>query len=67
MGVLFSQPNKPTMEALLGEWLNNIAGPQYASAVMWTVGALVVLVIVLLLIRAVRGVSFWCAGTTSNT
>jgi hypothetical protein len=45
------------MEALLGEWLNNIAGPQYASAVMWTVGALVVLVIVLLLIRAVRGVS----------
>jgi hypothetical protein len=45
------------MEALLGEWLNNIAGPQYASAVMWTVGALVVLVIVLLLIRAVRSVS----------
>lgn len=41
----------------MGEWLNNIAGPQYASAVMWTVGALVVLVIVLLLIRAVRGVS----------
>ncbi|MBN9069102.1 MAG: hypothetical protein J0H60_22330 [Rhizobiales bacterium] len=54
----------------MGEWLNNIAGPQYASAVMWTVGALVVLVIVLLLIRAVRGVSsgtFVCAGTASNT
>jgi hypothetical protein len=45
------------MEALLREWLDNIAGPQYASAVMWTVGALVVLVIVLILIRVVRGVS----------
>jgi hypothetical protein len=45
------------MEALLGEWLNNIAGPQYASAVMWTLGALVVLVIVLLLVRAVRRIS----------
>jgi hypothetical protein len=45
------------MEALLGEWLNNIAGPQYASAVMWTVGALILLVIVLFLVRAIRGVS----------
>jgi hypothetical protein len=45
------------MEALLREWLDNIAGPQYASAVMWTVGALILLVIVLVLIRVVRGVS----------
>ena len=39
------------------EWLDNIAGPQYASAIMWTVGALVLLVIVLFLVRIVRGVS----------
>jgi hypothetical protein len=45
------------MEALLGEWLNNMAGPQYASAVMWTVGALVLLVIVIFLVRLIRGVS----------
>jgi hypothetical protein len=45
------------MEAPLREWLDNIAGPQYASAVMWTVGALILLVIVLFLIRIVRGVS----------
>jgi len=45
------------MEAPLREWLDNIAGPQYASAVMWTVGALILLVIVLVLIRIVRGVS----------
>jgi hypothetical protein len=44
------------MEALL-KWLDNIAGPQYASAVMWTVGALILLVIVLFLIRVARGVS----------
>jgi hypothetical protein len=44
------------MEVFL-KWLNDIAGPQYASAVMWTVGALVLLVIVLLLIRVARGVS----------
>jgi hypothetical protein len=45
------------METALSEWLNNIAGPQYASAVMWTVGALILLVIVLFLVRIVRGVS----------
>jgi hypothetical protein len=45
------------MEALLREWLDNIAGPQYTSAVMWTVGALILLVVVLFLIRVARGVS----------
>jgi hypothetical protein len=45
------------MEAHLREWLDNIAGPQYAPAVMWTVGALVLLVVVLFLIRLARGVS----------
>jgi hypothetical protein len=44
------------MEAFL-KWLDSIAGPQYASAVMWTIGALVLLVFVLLLIRVVRSVS----------
>ncbi len=39
------------------EWLNNIAGPQYASAVMWTVGALVLLVVLLVLIRIVRNIT----------
>jgi hypothetical protein len=34
-----------------------MAGPQYASAIMWTLGALVLLVVVLFLIRIVRGSS----------
>jgi hypothetical protein len=45
------------MEAHLREWLDNIAGPQYASAVMWTVGALILLVVVLFLVRLARGLS----------
>lgn len=35
------------------EWFENVAGPQYASALMWTVAALIVLVILLVLIRII--------------
>lgn len=40
------------------EWLQSIAGPDYASALLWTIGALVLLVVVLVIIRLVRGLTF---------
>lgn len=40
------------------EWLESIAGRDYAVAVVWTAGALVLLVVVLLLIRLIRSLSF---------
>lgn len=42
------------------DWLNGLAGPQYTRAVLWTLAALVVLVVVLLAIRLFRGIT---AGT----
>jgi hypothetical protein len=39
------------------EWLDGIAGPQYTAAILWTAGALVLLVVILILIRLVRGFS----------
>jgi hypothetical protein len=41
-------------------WFENVAGPQYASALMWTVAALVLLVILLVVARIVRNLT---AGT----
>lgn len=40
------------------EWLQSIAGPDYASALLWTIGALVLLVVVLVLIRLIRSMTF---------
>ncbi len=40
------------------EWLENIAGPDYAAAVLWTLLALVAFAIVLVIIRLIRGLSF---------
>jgi len=35
-------------------WLENIAGPGYAGAVMWTLVALVALGVVMLIVKIVR-------------
>ena len=40
------------------DWLNDVAGPNFAPAVLWTLLALVVLVIVLVVIRIVRSMTF---------
>ena len=40
------------------EWLESIAGPAYATAMLWTLGALLLLVVLLLLIKVVRSLSF---------
>ncbi|MDW6026471.1 flagellar biosynthetic protein FliO [Mesorhizobium sp. BAC0120] len=40
------------------DWLNDVAGPNFAPAVLWTVLALVVLVIVLIVIRIFRSMTF---------
>ena len=39
-------------------WLNDVAGPNFAPAVLWTLLALVVLVIVLVVVRIVRSMTF---------
>lgn len=40
------------------EWLDNIAGPGYSAAILWTFAALILLVIVLLIIKLVRSMTF---------
>lgn len=40
------------------EWFESIAGPGYVPAMMWTIGALVLLLIVLLVIKIVRNLTF---------
>lgn len=44
-------------EAMLN-WLNDVAGPNYASAILWTFGALLLLIGVLVVIRLIRGLTF---------
>jgi hypothetical protein len=39
-------------------WLESIAGPEYASAMMWTLGALILLLVILIIVRIVRGLTF---------
>lgn len=39
----------------MGDWLANLAGEGYATAALWTLGALVLLVVVLLAVRFIRG------------
>lgn len=40
------------------EWLQSIAGPDYAAAVLWTIGALILLIVVLVIIRLIRSMTF---------
>jgi hypothetical protein len=42
------------------DWLDGLAGPQYTRAILWTLAALVLLVVVLLVVRLIRGLT---AGT----
>ena len=39
-------------------WLESMAGPNYAPAILWTFAALVLLVILLIIVRLVRGLTF---------
>jgi hypothetical protein len=40
------------------QWLDSVAGPGYAAALLWTFAALVLLVIVLFIIKMVRSLTF---------
>ena len=40
------------------DWLDSVAGPDYARAVLWTIAALIVLVIVLVIVKLIRGMTF---------
>lgn len=40
------------------EWLDSVAGPGYTAAVLWTFAALVLLVIVLVIVKLVRSLTF---------
>jgi len=39
-------------------WLESMAGPNYAPAIVWTFAALVLLVILLVIVRLIRGLTF---------
>ncbi|KAA3450032.1 hypothetical protein C7I87_13850 [Mesorhizobium sp. SARCC-RB16n] len=40
------------------QWLDSVAGPGYAAALLWTFAALILLVIVLIIVRLVRNLTF---------
>jgi hypothetical protein len=40
------------------DWLDGIAGPDYARAILWTLAALILLVIVLVIVKLVRSMTF---------
>ena len=40
------------------QWLDNVAGPGYVAAILWTIAALILLVVVLLAIKVVRNLTF---------
>ena len=40
------------------DWLDGMAGPGYASAILWTLAALILLVVVLLIVKLVRSLTF---------
>lgn len=40
------------------QWLDSVAGPGYAAALLWTFAALILLVIVLVIVRLVRNLTF---------
>ena len=39
-------------------WLDDVAGPNYAPAILWTFAALLLLICVLVVIRLIRGMTF---------
>ncbi|MBN9242696.1 MAG: flagellar biosynthetic protein FliO [Mesorhizobium sp.] len=39
-------------------WLDDVAGPNYAPALLWTFAALLLLIVVLIIIRLIRGLTF---------
>lgn len=40
------------------DWLDNAAGPDFARAVLWTIAALILLIIVLVVVRLIRSMTF---------
>jgi hypothetical protein len=40
------------------QWLDSVAGPGYAAALLWTFAALILLVIVLVIVRLIRNLTF---------
>ena len=40
------------------DWLKEAAGPEYAAAILWTVAALVVLLVVLFIVKLIRSMTF---------
>lgn len=42
----------------MGDWIESMAGPGYATAILWTLGALILLVIVLVAIKVMRSLTF---------
>lgn len=42
----------------MAEWLDSVAGPGYTMAIFWTFGALLLLVVLLLLVKLVRSMTF---------
>lgn len=40
------------------DWLDEIAGPDFAPAVFWTLLALVILIVLLVIVRQIRGMTF---------
>ncbi|MER2536100.1 MAG: hypothetical protein ABTQ31_13155, partial [Rhizobiaceae bacterium] len=39
-------------------WLEGVAGPQFATAALWTLAALILLVVVLVIVRLIRSLTF---------
>ena len=42
----------------MADWLDSVAGPGYTMAIFWTFGALLLLVVLLLLVKLVRSMTF---------
>lgn len=40
------------------QWLDSVAGPGYVAAILWTFAALILLVVILLVIKVVRNLTF---------
>ena len=42
----------------MSDWFEGLGGPEFATAVAWTFAALILLVIVLVIIRLIRSLTF---------
>lgn len=40
------------------DWLDGIAGPDYARAILWTLAALILLIVVLVIVKLIRSMTF---------